>query len=142
MTTPSPTTTPAKPVLNNGLYNTLKWIAQIFLPALGTLYFALAGIWSLGHAQQVVGTITAVDFFLGALLSLATKQYINSGAAYDGTIDVLQTDTAKQFQLNFDQDPYDLDQKDSVTLKVNGATSPPLPGMPVSANPDVDTTTV
>lgn len=61
--------------LNNKVYDILKWIAQYFLPALGTLYFALAGIWSLPYGEQVVGTITAVDTFIGVILGLSTMQY-------------------------------------------------------------------
>ena len=61
--------------LNNKVYDTLKWIAQYFLPALGTLYFALAGIWGFPYGEQVVGTITAVDTFLGVILGLSTMQY-------------------------------------------------------------------
>lgn len=61
--------------LSNETYDVLKWIAQIFLPALGTLYFALASIWGLPFGEQVVGTITAVDAFLGALLQISTSLY-------------------------------------------------------------------
>ena len=61
--------------LNNKVYDTLKWIAQYFLPALGTLYFALAGIWGFPYGEQVVGTITAVDTFIGVILGLSTMQY-------------------------------------------------------------------
>ena len=61
--------------LSNETYDVLKWIAQIFLPALGTLYFALASIWGLPFGEQVVGTITAVDAFLGALLQISTINY-------------------------------------------------------------------
>ena len=61
--------------LSNETYDVLKWIAQIFLPALGTLYFALASIWGLPFGEQVVGTITAVDAFLGALLQISTNNY-------------------------------------------------------------------
>lgn len=45
------------------------------LPALGTLYFALAGIWGLPYGEQIVGTITAVDTFLGVVLGISTAQY-------------------------------------------------------------------
>lgn len=62
-------------VLSNKWYDVLKWIAQYFLPALGTLYFALAGIWGLPFGEEVVGTITAVDTFLGVLLGISTVQY-------------------------------------------------------------------
>lgn len=61
--------------MSNEAYDILKWIAQILLPALGTLYFALANIWGLPYAEEIVGTITAVDCFLGALLGISTKLY-------------------------------------------------------------------
>lgn len=62
-------------MLSNKAYDTLKWIAMYLLPALGTLYFALAGIWSFPYGEEVVGTITAVDTFLGVLLGISTAQY-------------------------------------------------------------------
>ena len=64
--------------MSNKLYDVLKWIAQILLPAVGTLYFALANIWGLPYAEQVVGTITAVDAFLGVLLGISSKQYYDA----------------------------------------------------------------
>lgn len=62
-------------MMNNKMYDVLKWIAQYGLPALGTLYFALAGIWNLPYGEEVVGTITAIDAFLGVLLGISTAQY-------------------------------------------------------------------
>lgn len=61
--------------MSNKLYDTLKWIALILLPALGTLYFALAGIWGFPYGEQIVGTITAIDCFLGALLGISNAAY-------------------------------------------------------------------
>ena len=61
--------------LSNKVYDVLKWIAMYRLPALGTLYVALAGIWNFPYGEQVVGTITAVDTFLGVLLGISTAQY-------------------------------------------------------------------
>lgn len=61
--------------LSNKTYDILKWIAQILLPAVGTLYFALSKIWGLPFATEVVGTITAVDTFLGALLGISSANY-------------------------------------------------------------------
>ena len=61
--------------MSNKVYDTLKWIAMYLLPALGTLYFALAGIWGLPYGEQIVGTITAVDTFLGVILGISTVQY-------------------------------------------------------------------
>ena len=62
-------------MLSNKTYDFLKWIAQLLLPALGTLYFALAGIWGFPYGEQIVGTITAVDTFLGVILGISTAQY-------------------------------------------------------------------
>ena len=62
-------------MLKNSIYDTLKWIAQIVLPAIATLYFALASIWGLPYGEQIVGTITAIDAFLGAILVISTAQY-------------------------------------------------------------------
>lgn len=61
--------------MNDKVYDVLKWIAMYLLPALGTLYFALAGIWGLPYGEQIVGTITAVDTFLGVILGISTVQY-------------------------------------------------------------------
>ena len=61
--------------MSNKTYDILKWIAQILLPAVGTLYFAIAQIWGLPYAEQIVGTITAIDAFLGAILGISTKFY-------------------------------------------------------------------
>ena len=61
--------------LNNKMYDILKYIAQIVLPAVATLYFALSQIWGLPYGEEIVGTITAIDCFLGALLGISTAQY-------------------------------------------------------------------
>lgn len=62
-------------LLSDKVYNILKWIALIALPAVGTLYFALANVWGLPYREQVVGTVTAIDTFLGALLGISTAAY-------------------------------------------------------------------
>ena len=61
--------------LSNKAYDILKYIALILLPALGTLYFALAKIWGFPYAAEIVGTISAIDAFLGALLKISTDNY-------------------------------------------------------------------
>lgn len=61
--------------LSNSTYDILRYIAVIVLPALGTLYFTLSAIWGLPYGEQVVGTITALDTFLGALLELSKANY-------------------------------------------------------------------
>ena len=65
--------------MSNKVYDVLKYIAQIGLPALATLYFAVAEIWGLPYSAEVVGTITALDAFLGVLLGITTAQYNKKG---------------------------------------------------------------
>lgn len=61
--------------MSNKVYDVLKWIAQVVLPAIATLYFALAGIWGWPYGEEVVGTLTAVDTCLGVLLGISSAQY-------------------------------------------------------------------
>lgn len=61
--------------MSNRTYDILKYIAQVLLPAVGTLYFALAGIWGFPYGEQIVGTLTAVDTFLGVLLKISSDNY-------------------------------------------------------------------
>ena len=61
--------------ISNKVYDVLKWIAQYLLPAIGTLYFAISTIWGFPYGEQVVGTITAIDAFLGAILGISRAAY-------------------------------------------------------------------
>lgn len=68
--------------MSNTVYDVLKWIAQLFLPAAGALYFALANIWGLPYGEEIVGTITAIDAFLGVILGISSKAYYNDISQY------------------------------------------------------------
>lgn len=106
--------------LSNKAYELIKWLAQIGLPALGTLYFGLASYWGFPNADKVLGSIVVIDTFLGALLSFSTKSYNASEAKYDGSIDVEQTETGgKRFSLNLNGNPSTLDEQKQVTFKIN-----------------------
>ena len=61
--------------MSNKVYDVLKWIALVVLPAIAVLYSSLAGIWGFPYAEEIVGTITAVDTFLGVLLGISSAQY-------------------------------------------------------------------
>ena len=61
--------------MQNKTYDVLKFIAQIVLPSLATAYFTLANIWGLPYAKEIVGTITVIDTFLGAILGISTSKY-------------------------------------------------------------------
>lgn len=70
-----------KILLNNRVYDVLKWVCIIVLPALGTLYGAVAGLWGLPYTREVVGTLVALETFFGALLGISSAQYkaVNNG---------------------------------------------------------------
>lgn len=104
-------------MITGKLYDWLKYLAQIVLPALGTLYFSLAGIWGLGSAGEVVGTIMAIDLFLGVLLGISQVNY-NKAIEDAGELHVAP-DGKLTFQL--DEDKTDLDalgDKKEVRFKV------------------------
>jgi len=69
--------------MSNKVYDTLKFVAQVVLPAAGTLYFALAKIWGFPCGTEIVGTITAIDTFLGAVLGISTKNYNKDNNSVD-----------------------------------------------------------
>lgn len=75
--------------LNGKVYDVLKQVAQIWLPAAGTLYFALAQIWHLPSAEEVGGTVIALDTFLGVVLGISSVGYNNSEAKFAGDLVVL-----------------------------------------------------
>ncbi len=106
---------PSNPFLSNAAYDKLKFVALILLPALGALYFGLAAYWHWPKVEEVVGTITVIDTFLGVLLGLTTKQYYSSDAPYDG---VMNIEPGKN-SLVLNDDVEKLEQKKALTFKVN-----------------------
>lgn len=100
----------------NKAYNFLKVVALVWLPALGTLYFALAGIWGIPDAVQVVGSITAVDTALGALLHISSKTY---QAPSDGNLVVDKSNPAKDvYSLEVSTSMDDIDAKKQLVLNI------------------------
>ena len=61
--------------MSNKVYNILKWIAMIVLPALATLYLGLSNVWGLPYGEEVSTTITLINTFLGTVLMISTNQY-------------------------------------------------------------------
>jgi len=111
-------------VLPTKVYDFLKFLAMVLLPAVGAAYFSLAGIWGLPNADQVVGTITVIDTLLGVLLRISTNAYDKLPEAYDGHIAILVDEVAdkKTFSLELDDDPQTLIGRDKVTFRVGTET--------------------
>jgi hypothetical protein len=98
-------------------YDSLKVIAQIWLPGLGTLYFTLAQIWGLPFAAEIVGSITAVDTFLGVLLRVSAGKYTPPS---DGTLDIDMSDPEKErYKFNLTTPLEDMSDKQHILLTVD-----------------------
>lgn len=65
--------------MNNKVYDILKWVAMIVLPALATLYLGLSNVWGLPYGEEVSTTITLVNTFLGTVLMISNNQYKKQG---------------------------------------------------------------
>lgn len=121
-------------MLGDSAYNALKKSTTVILPAVGALYFALAQIWHLPKAEEVVGSIAAVNTFLGVVLHASSKSYHNSDTKYAGVIQVSETADKKKFSIELNDEPESLEKKDEVTFRVNSDTGstpvvkPPLMG--------------
>lgn len=100
-------------------YDRLKFMAQIGLPALGALYFGLSQIWGLPKGEEVVGSIVVIDTFLGALLGISTKQYLQSDEGLDGKVVVDTSDPELvRARLEFDGETPVLNRGQRLTFKV------------------------
>jgi hypothetical protein len=111
----------SKPLMSDALYEKLRFLAVILLPALGALYFGVAQIWGLPKAEEVVGTLVVVDTFLGALLGFARQKYENSDVGYDGHIYLSEGETpdSKTAGLNVTTPASELEGKRTARLKVH-----------------------
>jgi Putative phage holin Dp-1 len=102
--------------LSNKLYGILKQLALIWLPAGAALYAGIAGIWGLGYVEQIVGTISAVDTFLGVALHISSGSY---NSTTDGNLVVDKSDPLKDvYSLVLTTPIEKLDGKDSIKLAV------------------------
>lgn len=67
--------------MSNKVYDVMKWIVMIVLPAIGGLYFGLSNIWGFPYGEEIVGTIALVETFLGSVLMISNTKYNKQGAA-------------------------------------------------------------
>lgn len=108
-----------KLTLSNKTYDVLVWIAQLLLPALGTLYFTLSGIWGFPYGEQVIGTLTAIDVFLGAILGISSSNYEG-----DGVMHIDDSDPDKDvYSLDLNYEPEELAKKKTITFKVKNSSN-------------------
>lgn len=109
----------------NKTYDVLKYIALVVLPAIGALYFGLAGIWDLPKVNEVLGTIAVLDTVLGLILKKSNDVYMQSDARFDGKIEVEEReDGGKTASMVVEGDPEQALEKQELTFKVDGPQTP------------------
>ena len=103
-------------VLNSNVYDSLKWLVQIVLPAIGTCYAALAVLWGFPYAEQVVGSISAICVLLGACLRISNSNYDGDGVL---TVDRdLDESDENKYNLTLTKDLATLADKKSFVVAV------------------------
>jgi len=113
-------------IVSPKLYDRLKFLALVLLPALSTLYFTLGTIWGLPAIEQVIGSVAAIDTFLGLLLRISSNTYNSSAARYAGELNVVgREDGGQDFQLALNLQPEDLLTRKEIVFKVNPDRIPP-----------------
>lgn len=109
--------------LSNKMYNQLKCIAQIILPAFGALYFIFTNLLNLPSAEEVVGAVIIIDVFLGLLLTISTKLYNLSEVRFDGAIHLGEIDgDQRSFHLELPITAGEIEEAQEIVLKVNHPT--------------------
>lgn len=111
-------------ILGDKAYDILTAIVQIYMPAAATLYFSLGGIWGWPNVESVIGTITAITVFLGAILGISGHNYkkeaVPVSAKPDGTLNVLRQDNGSiLYDFDAKDTMADLRRRESVVFKVN-----------------------
>ena len=114
-------------MITGKLYDWLKWIAQILLPFLGTLYFAFSGILDLPSVEAIVGTIMVLDLLLGTVLWISQVTYIMQTGRGDLLIEEDESG-AVGMRLELDETPEDLARKREVRFKVKKKSPKQKPG--------------
>ena len=61
--------------LNDRIYDLLKWITMVVIPALTTAYVGLSAVWGWPYATEIAKTSAVVCTLLGALLGISTATY-------------------------------------------------------------------
>ena len=104
--------------MSNEVYDILKRLAQLGLPAFGALYFGLSQIWGLPYGEEVVGTVAVVNTFLGVLLGYSSASFRASGAAFDGEATYQLEGDNPNVHLVLKDDWDVLTNQDRITFKV------------------------
>lgn len=102
--------------VNNKVYDIMKWIVTIIIPAIITLYSSLASIWGMPYSEQIIATLAAIDIFLGVIMKISSKEYNKN---LDGVLYIDKTSDEETSKYLFSIDDLDdVDKKDHIVVKI------------------------
>ena len=103
--------------ITNKVYDVIKWIVTIVIPAIITLYATLGNVWNLPYVEQITATLAAINVFLGAVIQISSSNY---NKTYDGIlhVDTVSDEESDKYLFEID-DLDDIIDKDKITLKIN-----------------------
>ena len=105
--------------ITNKMYDAIKWIVVIVIPAIITLYATLGNIWNFPRVEQITASLAAIDVFLGAIMQISSSKY---NKTYDGVLHVDTVTDEEADKYLFEVDDLDnITDKDKITLKINAA---------------------
>lgn len=107
-----------KPLLSNRMYDILKQAASFGFPACIALYWALAQVWHFPNAEQVMGTLAAINVFIGGLIGRSSASYKSSGAKYAGVINISDGDSKITASMDLNGPAEELLQQSEATFKI------------------------
>lgn len=105
-------------ISSDTLYDTLKWFATSILPGLSALYAGLGVLWGFPNIEQIVGTIAAVNVFLGLIVQRSSSQYKKSDAGYDGEVVITPSEDGDSFRLVLETPLDEAKEKGYISFKV------------------------
>jgi hypothetical protein len=100
-------------------YDGLKQTVQVWLPAIGALYFGLGNLWGFPEVENVVGSVTVLETVLGGVVVAMASRYKKSGAAYGGDLNIYEDEDAMKLELDVSKNPEVLSKQNEVLFKVN-----------------------
>lgn len=108
----------ANVLLSSSVYDKLRPIAQIWLPALAVFYISVAPLWDLPKQEEVAGTIMALNLLVGVVMGVSHRQYSNSDARFDGTVVVVPNEDGNS-DLNVSLDSLAIARKKEIVIRVD-----------------------
>lgn len=104
------------------LYDFIKFLVLIVMPALTTLWLALANAWNLDYMTNIAVTLTAITAFLGSLVGVSSRNF-NNNEKFVGETWLAPTDDGWKRIFNVTSDEIDPDRKE-ISFKVVDSQTP------------------